>query len=190
MPSRITRSTGVGDGVGGGISMFQHHEVSRRKVRALEATWVGVWPPKSQFRNAVSWALRVMSGRDCVVDAPHFLHRQRVRPAVVVPFLTSLDPHTPQVGEFRVTDTEHAFRACSAAYRSRSGPEYWGFCTHILAINPRRADSLRKSWRAGWIRSQSAPYPRPTSAVPPRDRGGTSHAFHRVRADGTRGSRD
>lgn len=136
MPSRITNSVGVVVGVGGGISMFQHHAVSRRKVRALEDTWVGLWPPKSQARNAVSWALRVMSGRDWVADAPHFLHRQRVRPAVVVPFLTCLDPHTPQLGGFRVTDTEHAFRACSVSRHSRSGPKYWGFCTHILAINP------------------------------------------------------
>ncbi len=122
MPSRITRSAGVGAGVGGGISMFQHQEVSRRKVRALEATWVGVWPSRSHARNALSCALRVMSGRDWVVDAPQVLQRQRVRPAVVVPFLTSLAPHTPQSGgEFRVADTEHAFRACSGRYHPRSG---------------------------------------------------------------------
>ena len=29
-------------------------------------------------------------------DAPQFLHRQRVRPALVFPFLTSLFSHTPQ----------------------------------------------------------------------------------------------
>lgn len=117
--------------------MRQHHPVWRRKVRALLETCVGRAESSSQDRNAFSCALAVMSGRAWVLEAPQVVQRQRVRPAEVVPFLTSLDSHTPQVGELRAPDTEHAFKACSDPHQPRSTPRNPRIYTHILAVNPR-----------------------------------------------------
>lgn len=79
--------------------------------------------------KAVSSALRVMSGRFWVLEAPQSLQRQRVRPTLVVPFLTSLWPRTPHTGDFRRPDTEHAFSACLTRHhpRSKSGDLYTHF---------------------------------------------------------------
>src|SRR5699024_10744340 len=117
--------------------MFQHQAVARKKVRALVASSAGLRWPSSHAKNASSSALRVMSGRACVVEAPQVRQRHRVRPALVVPFLTSLLAHTPQNGAFEVPDTEHGSRACSPGHHPRSMVRNAPFYTHNLAINPR-----------------------------------------------------
>ena len=116
--------------------MRQHHAVARRNVRSLVANWSGRRPASSRDRKAFSWALAVMSGRAGVEDPPQVWPLPRARPADVVPFLTSLSPHTPQVGELRAPDTEHAFRACSDPHHRRSRHRNQSIYTHILAINP------------------------------------------------------
>lgn len=79
--------------------MSQHQAVENRSERPVPPPacfWLSL--PSSQDRKTFSWARRVTSARDWVVEAPQFLHRHRVRPALVLPFLTSLAPHTPQTG--------------------------------------------------------------------------------------------
>ena len=97
--------------------MFQHQAVENRSERPVpppRSFWLSL--PSSQDRKAFSWDLRVTSVRDWVEEAPQALHRHRVRPALVLPFFTSLVAHTPQTGRFRELVTEHAYKACSTLY--------------------------------------------------------------------------
>ena len=57
-------------------------------------------------------ALLETSRRRWVVEAPQSRHRHRALPALVRPFLTSFEPHTPQHGQLRGRDPIHAFKAC------------------------------------------------------------------------------
>jgi hypothetical protein len=68
---------------------FQHQALRRRKDRS-EPEWAP-WRclPVIQEMNAVNSAFFVTSTRDCVLEAPHDLHRHLVRPALVEPFFTS-----------------------------------------------------------------------------------------------------
>ena len=77
---------------------FQHQAVWRLNVDALTSSRLIPAGPDSQDKNAWNSACRVISGRCWVVEAPQDLQRQRVRPAVVLPFLTSLFAHTPHRG--------------------------------------------------------------------------------------------
>ena len=58
-------------------------------------------------------ALRVISLRCLIVEAPPAGLRHRVRPATVAPFLMSRVAHTPQEGRLVGRDTEYASRAYS-----------------------------------------------------------------------------
>lgn len=68
---------------------FQHHALRRRKVRSEPAWAPCLCFPVIQEMKAVNSAFFVTSTRDCVLDAPHDLHRHLVRPALVEPFFTS-----------------------------------------------------------------------------------------------------
>ena len=90
----------------------------------------------SQSSHIVNWALAVISGRDCVVDAPQSLHRHRVRPAVVFPFLTSVFAHIPHRGRLSIFFTTHAFTACAPTYIPTTTREARGSYTHFSGLNP------------------------------------------------------
>jgi hypothetical protein len=78
--------------------MFQHHWVRRLRVRAGMCSWcVRLVGPSSQVRNAVSSCCRVEVGRFGVVEAPQWVHRYRVLPAVVLPFFFSGPEHSTQM---------------------------------------------------------------------------------------------
>src|SRR5690625_7408471 len=63
----------------------------------------------SQSSHIENWALAVISGGVWVVDAPQLVHRHRVLPAEVLPFLTSVVVHTPHRGRLSPFFTTHAF---------------------------------------------------------------------------------
>ena len=92
----------------------QHQAIRDRNDRPVPppcSRWVLL--PSSQPVNASISARRVISGRCWVVEDPHVLHRHLVLPALVTPFLTSFESHTPQRGEFPGPGTIHASRACT-----------------------------------------------------------------------------
>lgn len=90
----------------------------------------------SQSSHIVNWALAVISGRDWVVDAPQSLHRHRVRPAVVFPFLTSVFAHIPHRGRLSIFFTTHAFTACAPTYIPATTRQASGSYTHFFGLNP------------------------------------------------------
>src|SRR5699024_1391938 len=94
----------------------QHQAVSRLNLERDTGNCRCDHPNSSQSNHNWNWALAVISGRCWVVDAPQCLHRHRVRPAVVFPFLTSLYSHIPQRGRLSTLFTLHAFTACTRPY--------------------------------------------------------------------------
>lgn len=78
--------------------MSQHQAVFFRNPRSLSPKSDCNARARSQSKNQPSSARREMSARDWVAEEPQLLHRHRVLPALVLPFLTSLVPHTPQTG--------------------------------------------------------------------------------------------
>lgn len=83
---------------GGGPGMRQHQAVQALKERPVPPKLCWDLVPKSHERKAPSESLREASARRTVVEAPQLLQRQRVLPALVLPFLTSLLLDTPQTG--------------------------------------------------------------------------------------------
>ena len=124
--------------------MFQHQLIEARNERPVppEPCWGSKL--RTHARKDWAWLRLVMSGRCRTVDKPHALHRHRVHPALVVPFLTILAPHTPQRGAFLVTLTEHALKACSHRHLRRSALKNRRSCTHISAANPCRSSRSKR----------------------------------------------